>query len=145
MKYIVSALIFMTAVGQIAAAEQKISKGDYDLHYNTFPSTFLDSKVANTHQIKRSNTRGIISITLMDNRQEPATATEGKLHIKITNLLGQSQQLDIKTIKENDGGVYYLATFKMNHEENLNFEVTAKPTGTKTMLTHQFSRVFYTD
>lgn len=145
MKHLVSAIIFITLWGQIAAAEQKVSQGKYDLHFNTFPSTFLDIKVANTHQIKRSKTRGIISITLMNNMQEPATAVEADLNIKTTNLLGQSQQLDIKTIKENDGGVYYLATFKINHEENLNFDVAAKPVNTKTNIRHQFSRIFYTD
>ena len=64
MKISLYLMMLIATIWQTVHAEQKVSQGQYEVHYNTFPATFLDSKVASTYQIKRSKSRGILSITV---------------------------------------------------------------------------------
>ena len=97
------------------------------------------------YQIKRSKSRGILSITVMDLNQEPPQAIEATVTIDAKNILGQSKTIDLKTIKENTGGIYYLGLFRMSNEENMTFNFSVKPNGSTQNIKHKFSREFFTD
>ncbi len=135
------ALLFSISV----LAEQKVSQGDYELHYNTFPSTFLSKEIANAYQIVRSKNRGIISISLLDTSQMPAKAMEGNIEITAKNLLNQTKDVKLIKITEKNQAVYYLGTFALNNQEDVNFSLTAVPTGSEERISVRFSREFYTD
>lgn len=144
MKFSLLVMLIFAAVWQPTYAEQKVTKGPLELHYNTFPATFLGSKIATNYQIKRSKSRGIVSITVMDTSQTPPKAIEADVSIKAQNILGQEKSVEVKTIKENDGSIYYLGLFRMNNEESINFKVSAK-TIDKNTISHAFTREFFTD
>ncbi len=135
------ALLFSISV----LAEQKVSQGDYELHYNTFPSTFLSKEIANAYQIVRSKNRGIISISLLDTSKIPAMAVEGDIEISAKNLLNQTKEVKLIKITEKNQAVYYLGTFALNNQEDVNFSLTAIPTGSEERIAAKFSREFYTD
>lgn len=135
------ALLFSVSV----LSEQKVSQGDYELHYNTFPSTFLSKEIANAYQITRSKNRGVISISLLDMSKMPAMAIEGEIEISAKNLLNQTKPVKLIKISEQNQAVYYLGTFALNNQEDVNFSLTAVPAGSEERISVKFSREFYTD
>lgn len=128
-----------------ANAEQKAVKGDYELHYNTFPSTFLSKEIANTYQIIRSKNRGIVSISVLKTSETPPKALEADVEVLAKNLLNQKKEIRLIKIIEQNQAVYYLGTFAMNNQEDVNFEITATPIGTDESIEVKFSREFFTD
>jgi len=132
-------------ISQIALAEQKISVGKHDLHYNTFPSTFLSKEVAATYQITRSKNRGILSISVIDTSQTPTIAVEADIEIIARNLLNQNKDVKLTKIVESNTAIYYLGSFSLNDQEDVNFSITAKPKGSEQVLSVEFSREFFTD
>ena len=137
-------LIILTA-SITANAEQKATQGDFELHYNTFPSTFLSKEIANTYQITRSKNRGVISLSVLNKSQTPPKALEADIKITAKNLLHQNKDVKLIKITEENQAVYYLGTFALNNQEDVNFNITAKPVNSEETITVQFSREFYTD
>ncbi len=137
-------LLLMTAQS-VGLAESKISQGDYELHFTTLPSTFLPKEVTTANQIKRSNSRGVLSISVLNTQSQPAKAIAADVKVSAKNLLGQSKDIEIKQIKEGDEAVYYLALYRINNQENVHFTIEAKPQGSKQWIKHEFTREFFTD
>lgn len=138
-------LITLLSMAFIAQAEQKTIQGDFELHYNTFPSTFLSKEIANTYQILRSKNRGIISLSVLDKTQVPPTAMEADIIITAKNLVHQNKDVKLIKITEENQAVYYLGTFALNNQEDVNFNIAATPKGSEETIKIQFSREFYTD
>lgn len=132
-------------ISQIALSELTVTKGHYELHYNTIPSTFLSKEIATTHQIKRSNNRGVLSITLMDISSEPVKAVEAAINVSAQNILGQKKDIEIKTVKEGNDATYYLALYMINDQESIHFTIEAQPKNSQQIIKHEFSREFFTD
>jgi hypothetical protein len=138
-------IVALMAFNGLLQAEQVVIQGDHELHYNTFPSTFLSKEIANTYQITRSKNRGILSISVMDKSGEEPKAVEADIVIEAKNLVHQSKDIKLIKIKEQDEAIYYLGTFALNNEENVNFSIEAKPTGSDTVFLVKFTREFFTD
>ena len=141
----IAAIIIFCFCVQTSWAEQKVSMGQYELHYNTFPSTFLSKEIANTYQIQRSKNRGVISISVIDTSAQPPAAIEADIKISAKNLLNQSKDITLFKIVEENKAIYYLGTFSMNNQEDVNFNITATPVGTDQNIEVLFSREFFTD
>lgn len=135
----------LLATSQASQAEQMVVQGDYELHYNTFPSTFLSTEVANAYQITRSKNRGILSISIMDKSGETPKAVEAEVTVDAKNLVRQSKDIKLIKIVEQDEAVYYLGTFALNNQENVNFTINARPAGSDTLFQVKFTREFFTD
>ena len=138
-------LIALLSLAFTSAAEQKTTQGNYELHYNTFPSTFLSKDIANTYQITRSKNRGIVSISVLNTSQTPPKALEADITIVAKNLLNQNKDVKLIKITEENLAVYYLGTFSLNNQEDVNFNISATPKGNKEVINVKFSREFYTD
>lgn len=138
-------LISLLLLSFMTSAEQKATQGDFELHYNTFPSTFLSKEIANTYQITRSKNRGIISLSVLNKSLSPSQAIEADITIVVKNLLNQTKDVKLIKITEGNEAVYYLGTFAMNDQEDVNFEITAKPVGSDENIRVKFSREFFTD
>ena len=130
---------------QTIYAEQKVTAGKYELHYNTFPSTFLSKEVANANQIQRSKSRGIVSVSVIDTETEENKAVEADVTILAKNLLNQKKEIKLIKIVEENKAIYYLGTFALNNQEDINFTIEAVPKGTDTKLQAKFNREFFTD
>ncbi len=135
----------LVTCGSTLHAEQVVIQDNYELHYNTFPSTFLSKEIANTYQITRSKNRGVLSISVMDKSGDEPKAVEANITIEAKNLVHQSKDIKLTKIKEQDDAIYYLGTFALNNEENVNFSIEAKPKGSDTVFLVKFTREFFTD
>ena len=138
-------VVYFILFPQLTFAEQKVSAGHYELHYNTFPSTFLSAEIANRHQITRSKNRGLISISVIDTSQEPPTAVAANIELKANNILNQNKEIELFQIVEENKAIYYLGSFALNDQEDVNFKITATPIDSDVKLSVKFSREFFTN
>lgn len=122
-------------------AEQKIVKGNWDIHYIAFPATFIEPEVAKTYKLQRSKYKGIVNISVLDNT-EKMKAQNAYVSGKAKNLLGQTQTLTFKKVEEGDA-IYYLTQLDYNNEEIFNFVIDVQ-LGDR-VETIKFSQKFYVD
>lgn len=129
----------------LSFAEQKQSFGDYEVHYNTFESTFLLPKIAKQYGFTRSKGRGLLNVAVIKPSKSalpqtvPAIVTGTK-----TNLLGQIVKLDFVTIDEGEA-IYYIAAFTKTDDEILRFKVDAKLNADSAPMTVKFKKHLYVD
>jgi hypothetical protein len=122
-------------------AEQKITKGNWDIHYIAFPSSFIEPEVAKQYQLQRSKYLSIINISVLDNKNNNK-AQNAYVSGVAKNLLGQRFKLDFVKVTEGEA-TYYLAQVKYDNEEIYNFEVDVQQ-GDRTE-TIKFTQKFYVD
>ncbi|TDR14267.1 DUF4426 domain-containing protein [Marinomonas communis] len=137
---VVSALM-MSAV----QADQVTQFGDYQLHYNTFESTFLTPEIAHQYGLTRTKGQALLNVAVTTQSQgELPLSQRALVSANVKNLLGQIVSLSFITIEEGDA-VYYLAPFTKTDDEILKFTVNAKLSADSAPMTVNFQRHFYVD
>jgi len=118
---------FALLFASLSWAEQKITVGDYEVHYSAFNSSFLQPKVAESYGIQRTKYRGVVNITVLkkgaDGKTTPARAF---IKGKVKNLIEQSNNLNFRPIIESDA-IYHIAEFKISSEDTLTFNLDIQP------------------
>ena len=112
------ALLGLLAPGE-TGAEQKQRLGQYDVHYVVVQSTFFSEEIARRYRIVRGRDRAIVNLSVQDPR---GTAVAASLKGTVTNLLGQSNELAFREIREG-GAIYYLADVRFTDGETLRFTI----------------------
>lgn len=124
----------------LSMAEQKITKGNWDIHYIAFPSAFIKPETARSYQLERSRYMALINISVLE------TSSQQAQNVSLTgtarNLLGQTTQLDFKKVEEGES-IYYLAQLKYSNEEIFNFSIDVQR-GNRTE-NIKFKQKFYVD
>lgn len=122
-----------------AAAEQKRSFGDLDVHYSAFNSSFLLPDIAAAANLTRSKELGVINIAVRKADQPVAAQVNGQ----VRNLLGQVHNLQFKQVKEGEA-IYYLAQFPFSGRETLRFNLQVEAAGGPSH-SFDFSQEFFPD
>jgi len=125
-----------------AQAEQLINVGDLEIHYSSFPSTFLTADVANTYRIKRSRYSAVVNVAVLDKSQEGKPAVQALLSGKARNLLGTEKKLSFREIREGNA-IYYIAELKHTNEERFKFIIDVTQNGTNGQI--NFEQTFFVD
>jgi hypothetical protein len=129
----------------LVRAENFQSFGDYDIHYNAFTSDFLSPQVAQTYKVQRSKNRAILVVSVLKKVMgTPSQGVSGILRVTAHNLSGQLRNLDVRKIEEGTA-IYYLATFPVNNEETMDFEIQVTPQGRDAPYVVKFRQQFFTD
>ena len=102
-----------------AAASASSEVGDWTVHHSVFNSTFLQPETAERYGIERAGNRFVLNVSV---HSSDGAALEVALSGGMTNLLGQTIQLEFKTIRE-DKAVYNISTFTADDQELLKFEL----------------------
>ncbi|WKE66174.1 DUF4426 domain-containing protein [Gallaecimonas kandeliae] len=136
------AVILLLAWQLPASAEQMMKFGQYDVHYQALPTTFLTPQVASTYHIERSRYQGLVNIAVLDSGNNQA-AVAADLKGEARNLLGNVIELKFKEIREGNA-IYYIATLPYTNEERFRFSIDITPPGGKTF-TLKFEQQFYVD
>ncbi|SFR82790.1 protein of unknown function [Marinobacter daqiaonensis] len=127
------------------ADNKSVDFGDYQVHYNVFPSTFLTPEVAKANNLKRSRGLGIVNIAIMEETEESGLRTvPGQVEGKALNSLQQPTYLAFRRVQEGDD-VYFLAQYQYSAGETMVFEITARPTGHNQDLNVRFSQELFND
>ncbi len=104
----------------ILSAEQKESFGRYEVHYSVFNPSFLRAAIAERYEIVRGRDKAVVNVAILDGERSVAVPVTGT----VKNLLGQSQPLRFREVKEGEA-VYYLAMLTYQDRDTLRFEITA--------------------
>lgn len=125
--------LWLCGATQLTIAENATEVAGYTIHHNAITTDSLTPGVARAYNIQRSNSRGLITISVLKN-QPNATGIPVKAEITVnaTNLNGQLRSIKVREINEG-GAIYYIGDFHISNEETLNFELEVTPVGdTKT-------------
>ncbi|WP_395374930.1 DUF4426 domain-containing protein [Marinicella sp. W31] len=144
MKKIVLVSFLSLLISTACFAEQKVSEGIYEVHYNAFTSTFLPLEVAKAYQIGRSKNRGLLNISVLKNMDGTNVATKAKIEIKAKNLLGQDKKVDLQEIVESEEAVYYLGKFAISDNEDITFNISVVPEGSNKPIQFKYAKEFFT-
>jgi hypothetical protein len=134
-------LLMVCLVAMPVLAEQKQVVGDYVAHYNAQSTTELNPEVARRHGINRNPRLAMIMVTVQNKDGEAvAAAISGQAR----NLLGQSQPLDMREIRE-DTSIYYIGLFSISHRDTQVFELDIRPAASAAAFPLRFSQQFFVD
>lgn len=137
-KHMIIALTLLLPIS--ASAEQMQKLGNWDVHYLAFPSTFVTAKVAKNYDIQRSNYLGLVNISVLDSDTKQAQSV--KVTITARNLLGNTRELTVREITEQDA-IYYIAEVPHRNEETYRFTATIDDGNSQQIL--KFEQKFYVD
>lgn len=122
-------------------AEQKHTKGNWDIHYIAFPSSFIQPQVAKNYKLQRSKYKAVVNISVLDN-QNKMEAQNAFVTGTARTLLGQIVKLKFVKVKEGPA-IYYLAQLDYVDQEIYNFDVQVQQ-GNRTEQI-KFQQKFYVD
>jgi hypothetical protein len=138
-------LLLLLLSGHVAA-QQSEQFGHYSVHYNAINSNLIPAQVAQGYGIKRSASRAILNITVMDSSAgEPGEAIPAQVTAQAVNLTGQRRDIKMREITEPEGGLYYIGELPIHNLENYNFKVSVQVEGEKAPFELSFRQQFYTE
>lgn len=123
-----------------AGAEQSMTFGDYTVHYSTFTADVLQPDIARKYNITRSQNKGVLNVSVL---KSPSTPVKAKVTATATNLSAQLRSVAMREIND-QGAIYYLGEFPVNHEETLKFTIKVTPEDGKGPYTATFDQQFFT-
>ena len=136
------AILLLSPGALLAQNEYEVSFANYTVHYNTFPSEFLEPQVSKAVGIKRSASRGVITIAVKQNISgNSGKSVEAAISGTASNLIGQIRKLNMTEVKDGEV-VYYVGDFPVARNETLTFNVSVLPAGDAQRQEIKFTRKF---
>lgn len=141
-----SAAVILMALSGNLAAQQSQDFGHYTIHYNAINSNLIPAQVAQAYGIKRSASRALVNITVMDmSVGDSGKAIPAKVVANATNLTGQRREIEMRELSEPEGGLYYIGELPIHNMENYNFKVSVTVAGEAKPFDLEFRQQFYTE
>lgn len=124
-------------------AEQSQDFGDYVVHFNALPTSFLTPKTAQDFDIVRSKQRAILTVSVM----KKVLGTTGQsvpadVSAQAINLNNQVKDIEMREVTEGSA-IYQLGEFRITDQEILNFTIDVQPKGESQTLTVKFRQQFF--
>lgn len=116
--------------------------GDWEVHYIAFASTFLQADIANRYNIRRSNARGLVNISVLDASREGKPALRAQIQGYALNSAGQRQELQFRRFIE-EPAIYFITEVRHSNDDRLRFFITIRH-GDETQEL-RFTHTFYRD
>lgn len=107
-----------------AQAQQADRFGDYEIHYNAMPTRMLNAQVAESYNILRSRTRGLLMLTVM----QDGNAVPARIRALARDADDRLQEVDMREVRQS-AWVSYIGTFPVEDEQALSFEIEVRPQG----------------
>lgn len=133
---------FALFFSQYTIAGQFETFGDTEVHYISFPSTFLSPEIAKNYGIERSSYVAVVNISVLDASSDQKTPMKANVAGSARNLIGNAKELEFKEIVET-GAIYYIATVSYANQETFRFTIDVTADGKTNTL--KFQNMFYTD
>lgn len=131
-----------------APAQQAEDIGNHRVHYNALNTSALPPEVASAYGIQRSGSRAMLNIAVLrkaESADSMDTPSRAQVSARAVNLTGQSRDIELQEI-EDDDAIYYIGTFRIHNEETLTFTITVQPEGSEQApQTFTFQQQFYTE
>lgn len=136
MKYLTLLCAWLLASG--AAAQNSLTHGDFEVHYNAIASTTLAPNIARQYAITRSANRALLNVAVQRDGHSVAAEVSGSA----TNLTGQRQELALREVREGEA-IYYLAEPRTAEHETLDFDLNVTPAGSREAIRVKFRQEFF--
>lgn len=140
MRTVIVALLVGLMLSFASLAEQKMTLGNWDVHYIAFPSPLLTPEVAKQYRLQRSKYNGIVNISVLNSASQQAEKVAISGSAK--DLQGRVRQLEFTEVVEGDA-VYYLAQVPFHHEQRYSFSINLQQGNAQQQL--NFVQTFYVD
>jgi hypothetical protein len=138
--------VFFLVFSSLTLAENSTIEKGYEVHYNALSTSFLNPEVAKIYHIGRSKTKGFVNIAVLKQHEgQLSTSVEADINISAKNYYGQSKEVTLQKIKENDGAIYYIGTFPVSSHETIKFKAQVKPKDTDVAIDVSFDQEFFTN
>jgi len=111
---------------------------DYDIHYSVINTSALSPDVASKYGIERSQRVAMVNIAV----QRKGKPVPANVFGKGRNLTGQLIDLRFNEVIEGDA-IYYLATYRINDGEKIQFELQVQPEKKGVLIPLNFSKQMY--
>jgi hypothetical protein len=143
MKKIISAisLLFFSAITYAQESFEYISP-PYEVYYSVFNSTFVTPDVAKAYQLTRGKNIAMVNVSVRKNTDSGKNIEKRAVVNGTKSDLIHVIALDFIEIEEK-GAIYYLASFKFNHKEALNFNIEVQPDRNKAPINIKFRKALY--
>jgi hypothetical protein len=126
-------------------AEQSQDFGDYVVHFNALPTSFLTPKTAQDFDIVRSKQRAILTVSVMKKvLGTTGQSVQADVAAQAINLSNQVKEIDMREVTEGSA-IYQLGDFRITDQEILNFTIDVKPKGETQTLTVKFRQQFFAE
>lgn len=147
MKRLLKMLVLLTALTSFPVlAQHSQDFGEFTVHYNAMRSSMISPEIAKAYDIRRSDSRGLINISVLKNSADKTTtAVKATLTASGRNLTGQTRKVEMREISEGDGAIYYLGELSVRNMETFDFTVTVLPEGQDKPFDVKFRQQFYTE
>ena len=144
-KWAVTALISAVAlISQPLLAEQFVTHGNYEIHYNAFNSTFIQPDVAKNIGIQRSKRRALINVSVLKVEGDKKVPVQAIVTGTATNLAEQIQALSFKKVDEGNA-IYYLGHFGFTNSQVFRLALNVQPDPNQPAVKVEFEQRFYED
>lgn len=129
----------------LPATESSRDFGDYELHFNALTTDRLSPAIASEYGIVRSPSRVLLNVSILQHQDiGPATPVAGVVTATARNLTGQTRNIAIQEIREQEA-IYYVGETSVANAESLIFTVEARVDGSDELLTVSFQKQFFVD
>lgn len=148
MKHVLSCAFVLAALATAPAlqAQQMERFGAYEVHFNVLNSDQIPAPVAQGYGIKRSASRALLNVTVLDTRGSGgAIPVHAGVTASTVNLTGQRREIPMREINDPDEAVYYIGELPIHHLETYAFTVNVTVAGEPEPFVVQFRHQFYTE
>ena len=134
-------LLFFAAITYAQESFEYISP-PYEVYYSVFNSTFVTPDVAKAYQLTRGKDIAMVNVSVRKNLDSGKNIEKRAVVSGTKSDLIHVIPLDFIEIEEK-GAIYYLASFKFNHKEALNFNIEVQPDRNKASINIKFRKALY--
>lgn len=136
-------LLTLVLAPSAAMAEQSVKFDDIEVHYNAMPTSELLPEVAKNYKLERSQTRGLLTISVLrKNQLGVGQPIKAEVEAHVVNQYSQLGNIDLREIQEGPA-IYYLGEFRMSPPDTLKFTLSVKPQGSTKTHKVEFDRKVY--
>jgi hypothetical protein len=136
--------VLLASIALVSQAEQRKTFANYDVHYSTFTSAFIDPQVAKAYDLVRGDNHGIVNIAIRERMDDGSyIARRATVTGSSTNLIHRVE-LDFKEVVEQNA-IYYIAEFEYDDKDMRHFDIKVQPDPKIAPYRLKFSNTFYND
>lgn len=143
----VAGLVAVAAALVLGSSIASASEAKFDnfvVYYNVINTTFLSPEVARAYDVRRSSSRAMVNIAVMERGDDGPQAVSADVSGSATNMNDQMRNLRFREIRDDDA-IYHLSEITVRSGETLDFKIDVSPAGTDRVLPIRFSQDFYVD
>ena len=135
--------LLLTLYLGLAVAENSTRAGGYAIHHNAMTTDTLLPSMARRYGIARSGNRGMINISVIEERRgTTGVSVPARVEVTLRRLIGRKERVPMREIRDRDA-IYYIGLFGVVAGERVDFDISVIPEGRQRPLRARLTQEFY--